>query len=452
MSERVAVIGAGPAGATAAYCLARAGADVDVYEASDGVGGMARSIDLWGQTVDIGPQRFESSDPRVNELWLEVIGGDYEMVARRTRVLVDGRLYDYPLRAGNALRNLGALEAARCLAGYARQRLRPRARDAADSLESWLVSRFGERLYRRLWAKYPEKLWGIGPEELDAGLAGRCLRGGGEQFPHPRQGTGEVYARMCDFVEKQGGRVHLDTPVARLVLDGARVTGVQLNTAEIYEYDHVVSSMPLTLLAGRLPDVPPAVAAANAKLTFRNTVVVYLRTTAESVFPDTWIDVPGPGPRTVRITNFDNWVPSMRHGERETVLALEYRCNGDEEFWRWDDARCVALARRELAATGLVRPAEIIDGEVLRVPKSHPVYRRGYRRHLRLVEDHVRRLGGLQVIGRYGAFRYADQGQSILMGLLAAENVRHGAGHDLWALDGAAAHPRPSRITATGLA
>ncbi|GAA2326703.1 FAD-dependent oxidoreductase [Dactylosporangium salmoneum] len=267
------------------------------------------------------------------------------------------------------------------------------------------------------------------------------------QFPHPRQGTGEVYARMCEHVEKQGGRVHLDTPVARLVLDGTRVTGVQLNSAEIREHDHVVSSMPLTVLAGRLPEVPPEVAAANARLAFRNTVVVYLRTTAESVFPDTWISVPDPELWVGRITNFDNWVPTTKHGERETVLALEYWCGPDDDFWRWDDERYVALARRELVATGLVRAGEILDGEALRVPKSYPVYRKGYRRHLKVLEEHLHRLDGLQVIGRYGAFKYGGQEHGILMGLLAAENVLRGADHDLWS-----AGPRPgSRITATGL-
>jgi protoporphyrinogen oxidase len=463
---RVAIIGAGPAGATAAYCLAKEGAEVDVYEASGGVGGMARSIELWGQTVDIGPQHFLSTDPRVNELWLEVIGGDYEMVRRRSRILYRDRLYDYPLRAAGVLGGLGPLETARCLA----QTLGPRA--PGGTAESWLRARFGERLYRHFFQPYTEKLCGLSPGELDAEFAARragglslweaardALFGGGEarhrtlarQFPHPRQGTGEVYARMCDHVEKQGGRVHLDTPVARLVLDGSAVTGVQLNNAEIHEHDHVVSTMPLTVLAGRLPDVPPEVAAAAAGLTFRNTVIVYLRTSAQSVFPDTWVYVHRPDLRTGRITNFDNWVPSTKNGEPETVLALEYWCDAGDEFWHWDDERYVALARRELAATGLVGPAEILDGEVLRVPKSHPVYRTGYRDHLRVVHDHLRRLQRLQVIGRYGAFRYNTQDHSMLMGLLAAQNVLHGAGHDLCSA-GEDAPASRCRITATGLA
>ncbi|WP_433609796.1 FAD-dependent oxidoreductase [Dactylosporangium sp. CA-139114] len=342
---RVAVIGAGPAGATAAYCLARAGVEVDVYEASGGVGGMARSIDLWGQTVGIGPQHFSSSDPRVNELWLEAAGGAYEMVEPRVRTYRDGRLHRDP---------------------------RP--------------------------------------------LADRFLRRPAPAFAHPRQGPGEVYARMCAFAERHGGRVHLDAPVAGLALDGTRVTGVRLNTGEIREHDHVISSMP-----------PP-----GARPAYRHTVVVYLHTTAESVFGDTWIDVPDPGLRTERVTNFDNWVPAAKRGERETVLALEYRC-GDDDCWRWDDERYVALARTEIAAIGLVAAEEILDAVALRVPKSRATH-----------HGPVAPIEGLQVLGRPGA----TQALSILSGLLAAENVLEDAGHDLRS---PTPHPGRSRITATGL-
>src|SRR5262245_35431880 len=115
---KVAVIGAGPAGLTAAYQLAKAGVDVEVFEASDTVGGLARSFELWGQTVDLGPHRFFSSDARVNRLWLEVVGRDYQMIDRLTRIYYRKRFFQYPLAAGNALWNLGPTEAAHCLLSY----------------------------------------------------------------------------------------------------------------------------------------------------------------------------------------------------------------------------------------------------------------------------------------------------------------------------------------------
>jgi protoporphyrinogen oxidase len=163
------------------------------------------------------------------------------------------------------------------------------------------------------------------------------------------------------------------------------------------------------------------------------------------------VDVHAPELRAGRITNFDNWVPAMRHGEAETVLALEYWCDGEDDFWRWDDERHVALARRELVRTGLVRAEEILDGEVVRMPKSSPVYRRGFRRHLAVLAEHLRGIEGLEVIGRYGAMHYQNQDHSILMGLLAAENILDDAGHDLWSPPGRDARLPPCHITATGL-
>src|SRR5574338_134625 len=104
---KVAIIGGGPAGITAGYELAKSGVSVEVFEASSQVGGLAKSIDLWGQKVDIGPHRFFSNDTRINELWLEVVGKDYKMVDRLTRIYYKGKFYHYPIKAGDALVKLG---------------------------------------------------------------------------------------------------------------------------------------------------------------------------------------------------------------------------------------------------------------------------------------------------------------------------------------------------------
>ncbi len=122
---RVAVIGAGPAGITAAYQLAKGGAQVEVFEAGSAVGGLSRSFELWGQTVDLGPHRFFSQDRRVNDLWLEVAGNDYRMVDRLTRIYYGKRFFDYPLKPGNALKNMGLASAASCMASYFKEMVKP---------------------------------------------------------------------------------------------------------------------------------------------------------------------------------------------------------------------------------------------------------------------------------------------------------------------------------------
>src|SRR4051794_19391655 len=145
---RVGIIGAGPAGITAAYQLSKAGASVEVFEASDAVGGLSRTIDLWGQKVDLGPHRFFSNDRRVNEVWLDVVGPDYRMVDRLTRIYYRRRFFHYPLKPANALWNMGTLRAAGCLTSYLKEKVRPSFRaDENETFESWVVGRFGRKLF-----------------------------------------------------------------------------------------------------------------------------------------------------------------------------------------------------------------------------------------------------------------------------------------------------------------
>ena len=470
--KRVAVIGAGPAGITAAYVLAKNGVPVDLYEASPFVGGMARSMELWDQTVDIGPHRFFSSDTRVNKLWLEVVGKDYAMVDRLTRIYFKEKFYHYPIKAGDALKNLGIIEAIRCVASYGWQRVKPGRDDLGDTFESWVTARFGKRLYRHFFKTYSEKLWGIPCSELDADFAAQRIKklslyeaiksavfgGGGEkhktlvdQFAYPRKGTGQVYENMKKLIEKNGGKVHLRTPVEALIVAGKTAKGIKLTDGSTHLYDDVISSMPITLLISRLPKVPPKVDKANRFLKFRNTLIVYLRVSTRKVFPDNWIYVHSSDLRTGRITNFRNWVPSINKGQKDAILAMEYWCFDEDDFWHWDDAQYIATAKEEIVKTGLVKPSQIKDGKVVRVPKCYPVYQRGYKRPLKTVENFLREYKHLQVIGRYGAFKYNNQDHSILMGMLAAENVISNAKHDLWEINTDYEYQESSVITKTGL-
>src|SRR5947209_5070555 len=244
--KTVAVIGAGPAGLAAAYQLSKKGGEVHVFEASGAVGGLARTIDLWGQKVDLGPHRFFSSDPRVNKVWLEIIGDDYEMVNRLTRIYYHGRFFFYPLKPFNALSNLGILEATRCMTSYGIQRFRRCSEQ--DCFESWVVGRFGRRLFEVFFKTYSEKLWGIGCQDLDADFAAQRIKklslleairnslfgGNGndhktlvDQFAYPQNGSGEVYTRMAAFVRDNGGSVECDRPVHRVIVKEGRAIGLE---------------------------------------------------------------------------------------------------------------------------------------------------------------------------------------------------------------------------------
>lgn len=450
---KVGIIGAGPAGITAAYELAKRGVQVEVFEAGPHVGGLARTLDLWGQRVDLGPHRFFSKDARVNKVWHEVAAGDFKIVKRLTRIFYDNKFYDYPLRPANALKNMGVLNAVSCVASYGRQLIENRQiKDAPTTFEEWIVSTFGRKLFEMFFKSYSEKLWGISCNELDADFAAQRIKkfslGGAvmnavglgrakhltlvDQFSHPIGGTGMIYDRMAASVRAKGGAVHLSTPVSGITADGA---GIRLADGRTEAYDHVISTMPLTLMVKSLPDIPRAVDEAIAKLTYRNTILVYLRVNKPSLFPDQWLYVQSPELRLGRITNFRNWGEEL-HGESdETILALEYWCNADDPIWTSGDDELIAIGTSELRKTGLLAHAEVLEGHVIRLPRCYPVYRTGYKQWLAPVTDHLRSVPRVTAIGRYGSFKYNNQDHSILMGLLAAENIADGASHDLWRIN-----------------
>lgn len=447
---KIAIIGAGPAGVTAAYSLAKKGFEVDVYEASAKVGGLASTIELWNQKVDIGPHRFFSSDKRVNALWLEVVGPDYEMVDRLTRIYYKNKFYHYPIKIFSALDNLGIFEAGRCFFSYVWERIFPAKQNG--SFEAWMQNRFGRRLYEVFFKTYTEKLWGIKCTELDADFAAQrikklslyeaiknsLLNGKGnkhktlvDQFAYPLGGTGMVYERMADFVRKSGNNIHLNTPVYRIVTKQGQVKGIELVDGTFKGYDHVISSMPYTLMVNRLPDVPARIQELAGKLRYRNTVIVYLLINTTNIFPDNWIYVHSANLQMGRVTNFRNWTPDLYGSEKKTIIAIEYWCNEEDEIWKLSDTDFINLASAEIVKTKLVKNDTIESGHVYKINRSYPVYSKGYKKILQPIEEYVSSISNLSAIGRYGAFKYNNQDHSILMGLLAAENIIENTGHKL---------------------
>src|SRR5688572_10855102 len=272
--KRVAVIGAGPAGLTAAYQLSkRKDIEVTLFEASNSVGGLAKSITLWNQRVDIGPHRFFSSDTRVNEFWLEIVENRYEMVDRLTRIFYNNRFFYYPLKPLDAFAKLGVIESINCFFSYLKEKLSPT--EFKGDFESWVIGRFGKRLYELFFKTYSEKLWGIKCTELDAAFAAQRVKklslweaiknafiGGTkhktlvDEFAYPHRGTGMVYEIMSEKFQANGGRLRLETPVEKVVTTDGAVTGLILTSGEELKFDHVISSMPLSLLVSRLDAAP----------------------------------------------------------------------------------------------------------------------------------------------------------------------------------------------------
>lgn len=454
-SKKIIVIGAGPAGLAAAYELAKRGYQPTVLEASPFIGGMSRSFDLWGQRVDIGPHRFFSKDKQINAFFNELIEKDFTLVNRLTRIYYRNRFFNYPLKLGNVLKNLPFFTIVRILWDYMIQRIRPIKNP--KNFEEWVTNRFGKKLYQIFFKNYTEKLWGIPCTEIDADWAAQRIktlslwgavksamfgnRGNKhktlvDQFAYPENGTGTLYERAATFVTENGGEVRLETPVKRVLTENGKCTGVELTNGEKIHCDEVISTMPLTHLTRGLDACPKEVVDAANSLTFRNTVLVYLECDAENLFEDNWIYVHSGEVKHGRITNFQNWSPSLNKGKKESILCLEYWSFEQEEIWKMDDEALCELAQKEIRVLDLVpNNIEIKNACVVRVPKCYPVYKTGYQEQLKRVENYLDSIQHLTPIGRYGAFKYNNQDHSILMGLLAAQKIADKKAINLWEIN-----------------
>ena len=455
----VRVIGAGPAGLTAAYRLAQAGAPVEVYESDTVVGGISRTVERDGWRFDIGGHRFFTKVASVEDLWHEILpGDDFLLRPRMSRIHYRGTLFDYPLRARNALLGLGAVEALRCLASYAWARVRP-PRDQSH-FEGWVTARFGRRLYSIFFKTYTEKVWGIPATEIQADWAAQRIKSLSlakailgalrprrnqkevtsliEEFHYPKYGPGMMWERATELVEKAGGQVRLGTRVTTVHRDASGAAGLTLTDADgatsFVAADHVISSMPLSeLVLAMSPAAPDHVRAAASGLRYRDFLTVALVLPSEWGFPDNWIYIHTPGVHVGRIQNFGAWSPYMVKQGR-TCLGLEYFVNEGDHLWQLSDESLVELATRELVQIGLIGdPSVVQTGYAVRIPKAYPTYDEEYRRHVETIRAWLAaEVPNVYPVGRNGMHRYNNQDHSMVTAMLTVENLLHGTDHDVW--------------------
>ena len=451
------MVGAGPAGLTAAYLLAARGRAPIVLEADDQVGGLAKTVVRDGYRFDLGGHRFFTKSPEVERLWRELLGDEMLTRDRLSRICWNGRFLDYPLRPADVVRKLGPLELARALASYAAASARPRGDE--ETLEQWISNRFGRRLFELFFASYTRKVWGVPASELRAEWGAQRIRGlsfrtaardallgpgrdpGADlqtlvrRFHYPRYGPGQMWQAMTAATVSQGGSLRLGTPVERLHLDGGRVRAVEAG-GELLDASQVVSSMPLRALVGASdPEPPHAVVEAARGLRYRDFLTVALVIEGDDPFPDNWVYVHDAGVRVGRIQNFRSWSPWMVPREDRACVGLEYFCFEGDELWRTGDRELVQLATRELEDLGLARPGSVEGGSVVRVPRAYPVYDHHYASRLETIRAWLDGIAGLQQVGRNGLHRYNNMDHSMLTAMRAVENACDGARHDLWAVN-----------------
>ncbi|UMY16048.1 NAD(P)/FAD-dependent oxidoreductase [Methylobacterium organophilum] len=465
------VIGAGPAGLTAGYLLSKEGRDVTVLERDPSqVGGISRTVSHHGYLFDIGGHRFFSKSKAVVDLWDEILPNDFIDRPRLSRIYYKGKYYAYPLKAFEALRNLGLLQSAACVGSYLRARARP-VREP-KTFHEWVRNQFGERLFAIFFKTYTEKVWGMSCDAISADWAAQRIKGldlgaairdavvrslglrkkkpaAGEpviktlieSFRYPRRGPGMMWEAAAERIAAQGGKVLLDRGVDGLRYDAR--TGLWTVTAlrgdgarETFTARHVISSAPLRELVDALRPTPLSTFNARA-LAYRDFLTVALIAKAREDFPDNWIYIHDPAVQVGRVQNFRSWSPEMVPDERFTCLGLEYFCFEGDGLWNASDAELIALAKREIGQIGLIAPEDVVDACVVRQPKAYPVYDEDYKAHVATIRrDLESAFPSLHLVGRNGMHKYNNQDHAMMTAMLTVKNILAGERlYDTWCVN-----------------
>jgi protoporphyrinogen oxidase len=450
----VVILGAGPAGLTAAYELSKAGVLSTIVERDDIVGGIARTVNYKGYRFDIGGHRFFTKVTAVENLWREVLGDDLITRSRLSRIYYNNKFFSYPLKPFNALAGLGLFETMRCVASYGRARLFPQKPE--DDFATWVTNRFGRRLFAIFFETYTEKVWGIPCREIHAEWAAQRIKGLSlstaiknalfgeraknkqdvvktliDEFLYPRLGPGMMWERTRELVEQAGSRLVFQAPLERVYWKPSGVEAAEAGGV-VYEGGHFLSSVAIRdLIEAMTPPPPDEVLEAARRLRYRDFLTIALVIRGRDLFPDNWIYIHDGSVRMGRIQNFKNWSPEMVPDPEMSCLGLEYFCFEGDELWTQPDEALVELGKREIGKLRLADPSQVVDGAVVRMVKAYPVYDGAYTDAVTVVRKWLARLGNLQLVGRNGMHRYNNQDHSMLTAMLAARNIL-GADYDLW--------------------
>lgn len=455
--KQVVVVGGGPAGLTAAYELVKCGVHPVVFEKLDKVGGIARTENYKGFYFDMGGHRFFTKSEEVNRFWQEVLGDDFLLRPRLSRIYYNRKFFNYPLKPFNALKGLGFWQSALVGLSYIRWQLFPYRQE--ETFEQWVTNRFGKRLFLTFFKSYTEKVWGISTSELKAEWAAQRIKDLDlksailsmflkpkstittliEEFHYPKRGPGMLWDEVRHRIVECDGEVYLNSTVCGVNRNGNRIESVMVSHDGRQDVIHgmdFISSMPVTDFIRKLnPPPPQRVLEAASNLTYRDFLTVCLIVNKPDLFSDNWIYIHDPTVKVGRIQNFKNWSPHMVPDLAKTSLGLEYFCNEGDELWTATDEELIERGKREIEQVGLAKYEDVLDGCVFRVEKTYPVYDSDYKEHLQVIREYIDSLENFQTIGRNGLHRYNNQDHAMLTGMLAVRNILYGENNDLWVVN-----------------
>lgn len=450
------ILGGGPAGVSAGYELSKNHRKSTILERWDKVGGLAKTIDYGEWRSDIGPHRFFSKNRFLYDMIEEVLKEHWMLVNRFTRFYIQGKFFMYPVQMGEALRNIGIINAFKAMLDYLYSRFRKNfLNPSIDNFEDFVVLEFGRTLADLNMINYTEKIWGIPASEISADWAKQRIHGLSlmslvkkalfrgtkgpkslvDQFYYPKMGASQTFEMMADIVASRGGNIVTGSKVIRLDHEDEKIVSVTVQKSdgaeETYPCEECISSIPITEVINMLhPRVPDEVLSSNEKLRYRSQAYLFLKVDKERISKDNWIYFPDKEIPFGRFHEPKNFSPVLSPPDK-TSLWVEHFVFQDDPRWTCSADELYEITMKDLEKLKFVKKSEVIEYHIHREDFVYPIYDLTYEHHSGVIKNYLKKFKNLQLIGRAGRFRYNNQDHSIETGILAARNIIEGGGYDL---------------------
>lgn len=465
MKIRVAIIGAGPAGLSAGYELAKSdNVKVEIFEASGAIGGISQTIDNDGNKMDIGGHRFFSKSDKVMDFWQDIMPLENAILTpqntdeiillrnRLSRIYFLKKLFNYPLKLNIELvRSLGIFRCVKIAVSYGRAVLFPYKN--VDSLEKFYINRFGKELYNLFFRDYTAKVWGISPSNLSPDWGAQRVKGLSiykaiisalkpkskdftqknvetsliERFLYPKFGPGQLWECVASRIEKMGGLIHKNAVVTHLELKNNNITSIIVESNGVrseIKADFFISTMPIKDLFSALPNASQNIREIALKLEYRDfiTMGVLLKDMSLGNIKDNWIYIQEPYVKVARLQFFHNWSEFMVAKKGHLFIGMEYMCFENDELWSKSDSEFKAFAINELEKLGFCKKKDVLDAYIARIKKAYPTYS-GVYSEFGKIRDYLDNISNLFVCGRNGMHRYNNMDHSMLSAFEVAKCI-----------------------------
>ena len=435
------ILGGGPAGLGTAFYAHRAGVPFRLYEKSQQLGGLCRTLKLGEHSYDCGAHRFHDRDTDITNDIRMMMGDALVTVDAPSKIYDGGHFIDFPPTPLNVLfSGFNLWETSR----IGVELLRSRRRSApAVSFADFAVIQFGETLARRLLLNYSEKLWGLPADQLSPDVATRRLQGMtlvslffevlfpkkktthiDGSFLYPRNGYGQI----VDALEATLPRESLCTgyDIARLECDRGGIRRIHFaDNSHVDPDSRVVSTLPLTLAVRFLgDDVPDDAREAAAELRFRHIRLFFLRLAQPRVSANASIYFPDPKMCVTRMYEPKNRSPKMAPAN-ETSLVVEVPCFSDDHICASSTEELATRVMAELDSTGIIKREKVIEWRHHFLPNAYPVYSLNYSSRVSRIREALGAISNLDLIGRGGQFFYSHLHDQLRFGKDYVSHLRH---------------------------